>query len=171
MIRVYDVNESFIGKLEDWVTVGEEQENLMGGCQTTLSKLMGAPNCLSKIPIYRDGQYQGTVVIFIDKVREDSDRATTIKWKWGAVKLKDTEWFSKSDPFAKFYRQDIQGQKLLIHQTEVIDSNLNPVWKGWMTNTHELCPKNDKFYVEVWDYNSMGGHTFVNLIVKIDWLS
>ena len=44
------------------------------------------------------------------------------------------EWLSKSDPFAKFYRHDNLDQKLLIHETNVIDNNLDPVWNSWKTS-------------------------------------
>ena len=70
--------------------------------------------------------------------------------------------FSKSDPFAKFYKYTAANDKILVHQTEVIDDNLDPIWKPWETTREQLCTKGDLFYVEVWDYNSIGGHTFVN---------
>jgi hypothetical protein len=76
---------------------------------------MGAPKCISKLDLKRDHQSEGKVIVFIDKVREESERATTINWRWGAIKLKDVDWLSKSDPFAKFFREDVPGQRLLVH--------------------------------------------------------
>jgi len=42
------------------------------------------------------------------------------------------DFFSKSDPFAKFYKFT-EGDKILLHETEFIKNDLNPKWKEWCT--------------------------------------
>lgn len=71
LIYVYDANESIVGKLTELVTTGERKENYMGSCKTHLSQLMGAKDSLSKLVLQKEGSvYEGTVVVFVDKVRE-----------------------------------------------------------------------------------------------------
>ena len=51
LINVYDSNESLMGKLTEIALTGQRKENFMGSVRTSLSKLMGAPNSLSKLVI------------------------------------------------------------------------------------------------------------------------
>ena len=69
LIEVNDANESVLGKVTELALKGERKETFIGGVKTTLSKLMGSPNCISKLDIYRDTHHNGKVIIFIDKVR------------------------------------------------------------------------------------------------------
>ena len=71
------------------------------------------------------------------------------------------DWFSKSDPFGKYFKYTQNGEKILVYQSEVIKNDLNPHWKPWDTTAEKLSPNNDKFYVEVFDYDRVGGHDFV----------
>jgi hypothetical protein len=43
------------------------------------------------------------MIIYAEKVKENTN-PTSITWAWSGRNLKNLEWFSKSDPFAKFYR-------------------------------------------------------------------
>jgi hypothetical protein len=51
--------------------------------------------------------------------------------KWTGKKLLDVDFFSKSDPFLRFFRSrgEAGSDWILVHETEVIMDNLNPVWK------------------------------------------
>jgi len=51
----------------------------------------------------------------------------------------------------------------LVHQTEVVEHNLNPVFKPFEINLGKLC-NGDYFlpvYLEIWDYRSGGSHTLI----------
>lgn len=57
----------------------------------------------------------GTIIIHVARKgpqiagqKEQTNKVTEIKWRWGGIKLLDLDFFTKSDPFAKFYR--INGQ-------------------------------------------------------------
>ena len=43
------------------------------------------------------------------------------------------DWFGfgRSDPFARFYKYTKTNEHQLVHETEIVDKNLNPTWKGW----------------------------------------
>lgn len=64
----------------------------------------------------------------------------------------------KTDPFAKFYKYTPNKQRILVYQTEVDKKTQDPTWKVWETTTQKLCSDVSIFYVEVWDYNKLGGH-------------
>ncbi len=46
-----------------------------------------------------------------------------------AKKLMNTDgWFDKSDPFIRFLRLREDNTYILVHETEKIMDNLNPIW-------------------------------------------
>ncbi|MGH0120318.1 UNVERIFIED_CONTAM: hypothetical protein FKN15_057220 [Acipenser sinensis] len=76
-------------------------------------------------------------------------------------KLKDL--FSKSDPFLEIYRINEDESEQLVHRTEVIKNNLNPVWDSFKVSLSSLCScdENKKLKCLVWDYDSSGKHDFI----------
>ncbi|CAD8210187.1 unnamed protein product [Paramecium pentaurelia] len=146
--------------------------SIVGICKQPLAKLMGARNSLSQLNLMRGDQIVGNIIIHVARKgpqiigqKEQGHKVTEIKWRWGGVKLLDLDFFTKSDPFAKFYR--INGQQTeLIHKTEVIKNNLNPNWMCWETTENELIKYSKNLYVEVMDYDKMGseeiGHVTIN---------
>ena len=136
LIYAYDANESIVGKVTELVVVGDRKENFLGSARSSLTKLMGSPGGVTKLNLTRDGSlYEGTVVVFVDKAKGDAELSTKITWSWAGLKLKDKDWFSKSDPFASFYRQDSETNRLLVYKTETIKDNLNPRWHPWSTTS------------------------------------
>lgn len=58
------------------ISNGEKKDGFMGSCKTTLSKLMGAKDCVSKLGLLRHETYEGYAMVFIDKVRDNADQTT-----------------------------------------------------------------------------------------------
>lgn len=98
--QVVDGNEGLVGKVTELALTGEKKQKLIGTVQATLGNLMGAKGSFSKIKLPENG---GTLLIYADKVKEQSS-ITNIHWKWAATKLLNMDWFSKSDPFGKYYK-------------------------------------------------------------------
>ena len=46
-----------------------------------------------------------------------------------AKKLDKKDWFGSSDPFLRFNRANEGGSYTVVHQTEHINNNCNPMWK------------------------------------------
>lgn len=44
-------------------------------------------------------------------------------------------FFGKSDPFLKFYKKAPGDHWLMVHKTEVIKNDLDPVWKKFEIST------------------------------------
>jgi hypothetical protein len=74
------------------------------------------------------------------------------------LKLAKKDWFGKSDPFVEVTRQMPNGASELIYKTEVVKSNLDPVFRTFSMNTKQLCGGNLdaplKFSVSDWDSNT-----------------
>ncbi|XP_029315771.1 copine-7 isoform X2 [Cottoperca gobio] len=77
--------------------------------------------------------------------------------------LDTTDLFSKSDPFLEIYRVNDDQSEQLVHRTEVIKNNLNPVWEPFKVSLISLCSCDDERKIKclVWDYDSRGKHDFI----------
>merc|ERR1712038_2045294 len=79
-----------------------------------------------------------------------------------AKKLDRKDWFGSSDPFLQISRSNERpGDFTVVHRTEHLNNNLNPVWKKFVVPIRSLCngdlDRNLKF--EIFDYNNNGKHS------------
>uniref|UniRef100_A0AAR2J2W0 Copine 4 n=1 Tax=Pygocentrus nattereri TaxID=42514 RepID=A0AAR2J2W0_PYGNA len=73
------------------------------------------------------------------------------------------DFFSKSDPFLEIFRVNDDGTGSLVHRTETIMNNLNPVWKSFKVSLNTLCSGDQERELKctVWDWDSNGKHDFI----------
>jgi len=57
----------------------------------------------------------------------------------GARSLRDTDYFSKSDPFVVVSRPNLSGGFEIIRQSETKNNTLNPDWKDFYFTVDEIC--------------------------------
>jgi len=77
---------------------------------------------------------------------------------------KDFWLFGSSDPFLQVSRSNERpGEFTLVHRSEHINNNVNPVWKKFVIPIRSLCngdlDRNLKF--ECFDYNQNGSHSYI----------
>jgi len=106
------------------------------------------------------------------------------------VHLDRKDIFSKSDPFLAIFASKhpggynggyrlarhearstkhnkkfggLKGNWVLIHRTETLHNNQNPLWNPFTVNLYSVCGGNfdTAFKVEVWDYDSHTNHDFI----------
>ncbi|XP_068014620.1 copine-3 isoform X2 [Melanerpes formicivorus] len=80
-----------------------------------------------------------------------------------ARKLDNKDFFGKSDPYLEFHKQTGDGNWVMVHRTEVIKNNLNPVWRPFKISLNSLCYSDmDKsIKVECYDYDGDGSHDLI----------
>lgn len=90
-------------------------------------------------------------------------------------KVKDIEWFSKSDPMIRIFRPAnpafLEMQPLSIpepdwlmaYETEFVKDNLNPVFRPFEINSGSLCYGNPNMplKMEIWDHSMRGEHKLI----------
>ena len=81
-----------------------------------------------------------------------------------AKKLDKKDWFGSSDPFLQISRSNERpGDFTVVHRTEHINRNCNPVWKQFIIPMRSLCngdlERNLK--IECFDYNNNGNHSYI----------
>ncbi|XP_068381975.1 copine-3 isoform X2 [Eschrichtius robustus] len=80
-----------------------------------------------------------------------------------ARKLDNKDLFGKSDPYLEFHKQMSDGNWLMVHRTEVIKNNLNPVWRPFKISLNSLCygDMDKTIKVECYDYDNDGSHDLI----------
>uniref|UniRef100_A0A8C7L420 Copine 7 n=1 Tax=Oncorhynchus kisutch TaxID=8019 RepID=A0A8C7L420_ONCKI len=113
----------------------------------------------------RDDDFLGGVECTLGQVHaeEISGNNGYVELFFCAKKLDDKDLFSKSDPFLEIYRINDDGSEQLVHRTEVIKNNLNPVWEPFKVSLISLCSCDEdrKLKCLVWDSDSRGKHDFI----------
>ena len=89
-----------------------------------------------------------------------------IWWQWSGVKLINVDgWFDKSDPFLRIFKQVPNGDFLMVHESEFIKDNLNPIWKPFeISMTRVSNSPEQNFRIECWDNEKSGKHQFIGRI-------
>uniref|UniRef100_A0A3B4BPE3 Copine-4 n=1 Tax=Pygocentrus nattereri TaxID=42514 RepID=A0A3B4BPE3_PYGNA len=97
------------------------------------------------------------------KSEELSGNHDYVELAFSAKKLDDKDFFSKSDPFLEIFRVNDDGTGSLVHRTETIMNNLNPVWKSFKVSLNTLCSGDQERELKctVWDWDSNGKHDFI----------
>ncbi|MBN3270930.1 CPNE7 protein, partial [Polyodon spathula] len=182
--EVYDIHgqcaigtrdDDFLGGME--CTVGQTDAELLSYPHSISMPSLGRGNSIShpaqavaivaqkrmtKPLFLKYGKPAGksTITIIAEEI---SGNNGYVELSFCAKKLDDKDLFSKSDPFLEIYRINEDESEQLVHRTEVIKNNLNPVWDSFKVSLSSLCScdENKKLKCLVWDYDSRGKHDFI----------
>ncbi|MGH0115703.1 UNVERIFIED_CONTAM: hypothetical protein FKN15_046888 [Acipenser sinensis] len=154
--------------------IGTRDDDFLGGMECTVGQIV-AQKRMTKPLFLKYGKYAGksTITVIAEEI---SGNNGYVELSFCAKKLDDKDLFSKSDPFLEIYRINEDESEQLVHRTEVIKNNLNPVWDSFKVSLSSLCScdENKKLKLTclcvsvtllpqclVWDYDSRGKHDFI----------
>ncbi|KAL7205039.1 hypothetical protein ACSBR2_018042 [Camellia fascicularis] len=80
--------------------------------------------------------------------------------------LDNKDLFSKSDPFLRISRIVESGGSVPICKTEVVNNNLNPIWKPISLTMQQFGSKDNPLVIECFDFNSDGNHVLIGKLQK-----
>uniref|UniRef100_A0A7N2L9Q9 C2 domain-containing protein n=2 Tax=Quercus lobata TaxID=97700 RepID=A0A7N2L9Q9_QUELO len=80
--------------------------------------------------------------------------------------LDNKDLFSKSDPFLRISRIVETGGSVPIFKTEVVNNNLNPIWKPLCLSIQQFGSKDNPLIIECFDFNSNGNHVLIGKLQK-----
>ncbi|XP_068597598.1 copine-7 [Brachionichthys hirsutus] len=151
--EVYDIHGTH--------SIGTRDDDFLGGVECTLGQIVAQKKMMKPL-LLKYGKYAGKSVITVH-AEEISGNNGYVELFFCAKKLDDKDLFSKSDPFLEIYRINDDGSEQLVHRTEVIKNNLNPVWEPFKVSLISLCSCDEerKLKCLVWDYDSRGKHDFI----------
>uniref|UniRef100_A0A2N9GI06 C2 domain-containing protein n=1 Tax=Fagus sylvatica TaxID=28930 RepID=A0A2N9GI06_FAGSY len=88
------------------------------------------------------------------------------------LKLKDQEFLGEAtcvlseDPFLRISRIVESGGSVPICKTEVVNNNLNPIWKPLCLSVQQFGSKDNPLIIECFDFNSSGNHVLIGKLQK-----
>ncbi|XVE90162.1 hypothetical protein DITRI_Ditri20bG0055900 [Diplodiscus trichospermus] len=89
-----------------------------------------------------------------------------VEMKLRCSHLDNKDLFSKSDPFLRISRLTENGNSVAICKTEVINNNLNPVWRPLYLSMQQFGSKDSPLLIECFDFNSNGNHVLIGQLQK-----
>ncbi|KAL6457362.1 hypothetical protein MHYP_G00343250 [Metynnis hypsauchen] len=139
---------------------GLKEADFLGSMECTLGQIVSQRK-LSKA-LLKQGNTSGKSSITVT-AEELSGNHDYVELAFSAKKLDDKDFFSKSDPFLEIFRVNDDGTGSLVHRTETIMNNLNPVWKSFKVSLNTLCSGDQERELKctVWDWDSNGKHDFI----------
>lgn len=127
----------------------EENSTLIGISEGHLSKIISVSSQL---------ELKNPNEVIVGRISIVSEEQTTSKLQAFMVlagkNLIDLDTFSKSDPFIRIFKKR-QGNWKLIHQSNVVENDLNPEWDPISIDYNHLCncDRNNLIKVECYDYD------------------
>ncbi|KAK2836738.1 hypothetical protein Q7C36_014607 [Tachysurus vachellii] len=139
---------------------GLKEADFLGALECTLGQIVSQRK-ISKA-LLKQGNTSGKSSITIT-AEELSGNDDYVELAFSAKKLDDKDFFSKSDPFLEIFRVNDDGTGSIVHRTETIMNNLNPVWKSFKVSLNTLCSGDHERELKctVWDWDSNGKHDFI----------
>uniref|UniRef100_A0A669PA38 Copine-3 n=1 Tax=Phasianus colchicus TaxID=9054 RepID=A0A669PA38_PHACC len=148
---IYDIDNKTIELADD---------DFLGEFECTLGQIVSSKT-LTKPLVLRNGRPagKGSITITAEEVKDNR----VVLFEVEARKLDNKDFFGKSDPYLEFHKQTADGNWVMVHRTEVIKNNLNPVWRPFKISLNSLCYSDmDKpIKVECYDYDSDGSHDVI----------
>ncbi|XP_067144460.1 copine-3-like isoform X2 [Centruroides vittatus] len=146
-------------------------DDFLGFLECTLGEIVSC-SPFTRPLLTRSGHKQkSSVTIRAQEVGKEGNDHLLLSFQ--AKKLDNKDFFGKSDPFLEFRKQGIDGSWNVIHRTEVIKNNLNPVWKTFQINMQTLGGNNaETAILVIKNYSFLDyifGGTQINFTVAIDF--
>lgn len=138
-----------------------DDHDFLGTCQVTLGQIVSSGNIILDLihPKHQNGS-NGSMIISCEELSMCKDE---LELQFLGKKLDKKDWFGSSDPFLVFSRSNEGGTFTVVHKTEHIKNNVNPLWKKFFIPVRTLCngdyDRNIK--VECFDHNLNGSHKLI----------
>ncbi|KAI3762536.1 hypothetical protein L1987_52966 [Smallanthus sonchifolius] len=115
-------------------------------------------NLSTKMQDLKDQDFVGEANCVLSEIMTLRSRSMTLKLH-GRNGYDDR--LSKSDPFLRISRIVEAGNPIPMCKTEVVNNNLDPLWKPLCITMQQYVSKDNPLVIECFDFNSNGNHTFI----------
>ncbi|XP_069051342.1 copine-4 isoform X4 [Lepisosteus oculatus] len=149
--EVYDISSNHNG-LKD--------ADFLGGMECTLGQIVSQRKLSKSLLKHGNTAGKSSITVIAEELSGNDDY---VELSFSARKLDDKDFFSKSDPFLEIFRINDDATQQLVHRTETVMNNLNPLWKTFKVSLNSLCSGDHdrKLKCIVWDWDSNGKHDFI----------
>ncbi|XP_027163140.1 protein BONZAI 3-like [Coffea eugenioides] len=165
IFHVYDVDSQYYNlpvknlKLKD--------QDFLGEASCVLSEIVTKRNRTLTLNLHnRDGRGLKSLGTLTVQAEETVASRNAVEMTFRCHHLDNKDLFSKSDPFLRISRIAESGGSIPICKTEVINNNLNPVWKPLCLTMQQYISKDNPLIIECFDFNSSGNHVLIGKLQK-----
>ncbi|WOK93562.1 protein BONZAI 3 isoform X1 [Canna indica] len=163
VIRVYDVDTKYHNVPVKALNLNEQ--DFLGEASCTISEIVTKPNRSLTLNLQQkighSGSYSGTVTLHAEETVTSRIAAEII---FRCSKLENKDVFSKSDPFLRISKVAESGISVPICKTEVINNNVNPVWKSLTLSMQQFGSKENPLIIECFNFNVIGKHDHLGML-------
>ncbi|XP_029447474.1 copine-3 [Rhinatrema bivittatum] len=141
-------------------TIDLGDDDFLGEFECTLGQVVSSKKIMRPLVLKnKKPAGKGTITIAAEEVKDNR----VLLFEVAARKLDNKDLFGKSDPYLEFHKQTPDGRWQMVHRTEVIKNNLNPVWRPFKIPLHSLCNGDleKTIKVECYDYDNDGSHDLI----------
>ncbi|KAI3776610.1 hypothetical protein L1987_46396 [Smallanthus sonchifolius] len=160
VFRVYDVDTKYHNLSTKMLDLNDQ--DFVGEANCVLSEIMTLRSRSMTLKLYgRNGYDVGNLGSITIHAEETIASRMAIEMRLRCSNLDNKDRFSKSDPFLKISRIVEAGSPIPICKTEVVNNNLDPIWKPLCITMQQYVSKDNPLVIECFDFNSNGNHTFI----------
>lgn len=161
-------------EVELWDIDKNNSKDFLGKASFELGEVVGKRKEDFKMILLdkKNKKTKSSLIIKFEKARKSK---TLFSFKFKCQKVEDIEFFSKSDPFLKFYKhkniekrtsEDLELKDplwKLTYQSEFYKDNLNPSFNKFTILDFDFCSMIPDLALkaEVWDYSKKGKHSLI----------
>ncbi|VVA90554.1 unnamed protein product [Arabis nemorensis] len=166
VFHVYDVDTRYHNVPVK--TLKLKDQDFLGEATCVLSEIMTRPN--RSVTLHLTGNFGagvnrrlGTLLV---QAEETIASKTVVEMNFRCINLDNKDLFSKSDPFIRISRIVENSGAVPICRTEVVDNNLNPVYRPVCLTMQQFGSKETPLVIECFDFNSSGNHELIGKTEK-----
>uniref|UniRef100_A0A914WKY8 Copine-3 n=1 Tax=Plectus sambesii TaxID=2011161 RepID=A0A914WKY8_9BILA len=137
--------------------------DFLGSCVMTVGEIVGGFGSTVHKQLTMDENWpfknHGSIIVAAHEMAEKSE---PVLLQFRAKNLDRKDFLGKSDPFFQFYRVNDDTSRTLLHRSEVVEEELNPIWKPFKVQmTHIADNKKRILEVVCLDYDQDGRHDII----------
>nr|XP_043617827.1 protein BONZAI 3-like isoform X2 [Erigeron canadensis] len=160
IFQVYDVDTKYHNVPTK--TLNLKDQDFVGEANCILSEIMTLKSRSMTLKLHgRNGHGVGSLGSITVHAEETIASKMAVTMKLRCSNLDNKDMFSKSDPFLRISRIVEAGSPIPICKTEVVNNNLNPLWKPLCISMQQYVSKDNPLLIECFDFNSNGNHTLI----------
>ncbi|XP_042428942.1 protein BONZAI 3-like isoform X2 [Zingiber officinale] len=175
VIGVYDVDTKYHNMPVKTINLNEQ--DYLGEASCVLSEIVTKPSSSLTLTLQQkrgpSSVRSGTITVHAE---EPVSSRNAFEITFRCSKLENKDVFSKSDPFLRISKVVESGITIPVCKTEVVNNDLNPIWKPVTLRMQQLGSKENPLIIECFDFNVSGKHeqlgtlqTSVADIEKLAW--
>ncbi|KAL6620140.1 hypothetical protein ACP70R_035279 [Stipagrostis hirtigluma subsp. patula] len=157
IFRIYDVDTKYHNTPVKMLNLA--QQDFLGEACCNLSEIVTKFNRSLTLNLQSGcGHALGTITVHAEE--SDSSRMA-VEMTLRCLNLENKDMFSKSDPFLRISKLVETAGPIPICKTEVVNDNLNPVWRPITLTSQQFGSKDNPLLVECFDFDSSGDHELI----------